>query len=269
MPVQADEAPATLCPTSRPNVCSLPPRRPAAPRSQRPPPPVGTAAQSLPFVLFASQFSANMNLAVYRLPRLAPLPTATLNPAPPSAEALPSASARRPDSAPASEPHFEAIAAVLTSTRHHPFSFDDRTMSRAPYNAIAHAHCMEPDLHELARSKTPAGPAVDHPHRSACNSTQLDAEGIGSRRRSYPHPNAPNACVSIGPHRSVTLAPQANDLVFEHPSGTCSAQVRIRCDLELGLPSQIASIKIQFVNQRHLESNGQERADRNPIIIVL
>ncbi|KAJ7938611.1 hypothetical protein B0H13DRAFT_2563147 [Mycena leptocephala] len=202
-----------------------------------------------------------------------PLPWPKLFPAP-----LPVA----PGSHSASKPHFEAIPAMLdptravsTSTRHNPFKFDDRSMSNAPYNAIAHAHRFEAPTftnwvdpgHPLTQRSLPACKRTYF----ACSWMLTGSRGKGSRHRSYPRPNAPDACVPIGPHRSVTstsLAPQANDLVFEDHSRTCSAQMRIRISSRVRLGTRAAlpdSEYLQSVNQRHSESNGRECADRNPI----
>ncbi|KAF8191839.1 hypothetical protein K438DRAFT_1970219 [Mycena galopus ATCC 62051] len=68
-------------------------------------------------------------------------------------------------------------------------------------------------------------------------------------------------------------APQANDLVFEHPSRTCSAQMRIRISSQARLGTRAAlpdseyraCSKIQFVNQRHLQSNGWELGTANAV----
>ncbi|KAJ7820872.1 hypothetical protein B0H14DRAFT_1341136 [Mycena olivaceomarginata] len=96
-----------------------------------------------PNPLYSPASSRLTNFALYRLPQLAPSSTATLNAPPPRPSHRPVA----PGSHSASKPRFEAIAAMLdpvravpTSTRHNPFEFDDRSMSNAPYNAIARAH---------------------------------------------------------------------------------------------------------------------------------
>ncbi|KAJ7301286.1 hypothetical protein DFH08DRAFT_104169 [Mycena albidolilacea] len=80
------------------------------------------------------------------------------------------------------------------------------------------------------------------PHGSASTSMQLGAEWIEEKAagvgRIHVPMRPPNACVPIAPHRSVTsasLAPQANDLVFERPGGTCSAQMRIRISSRMRL----------------------------------
>ncbi|KAJ6580456.1 hypothetical protein DFH09DRAFT_1275636 [Mycena vulgaris] len=45
----------------------------------------------------------------------------------------------------------------------------------------------------------------------------------------------------------------------------CESAFRRGCDLDSGLRSQIASIRIQSTTQRRSESNGLDRVDRNPI----
>ncbi|KAJ7710639.1 hypothetical protein B0H17DRAFT_1190348 [Mycena rosella] len=152
--------------------------------------------------------------------------------------------------------------AVSTSTRHNPSKFDDRSMSNAPYNAIAHTHHFEAPTfmnwfdprHPLTQRSLPACKRTYF----VCSWMLKGSREKGSRRRSYPRPNAPAA----------SLAPLASDLVFEHPSRTCSVPMRIRISSRVRLGTRAAlpdSEYFQSVNQCHPESNGWEHADRNPI----
>ncbi|KAJ6563127.1 hypothetical protein DFH09DRAFT_1364240 [Mycena vulgaris] len=184
---------------------------------------------------------------------------ATLNPAPPLAEALPSPLLVAPGSHSASKPHFKAIAAMLdttravsTSTRHNPFKFDDRSMSNAPYNVIAHAHrfkaptfmnWLDPS-HPLTLRSLPACKRTYF----ACSWMLKGSKEKGSRRRSYPRPNGADACVPI----AASLAPLANDLVFEHPSRTCSAQMRIRISSRVRLGIRAALPDSQYLQSTAL-----------------
>ncbi|KAJ7847581.1 hypothetical protein B0H14DRAFT_3453666 [Mycena olivaceomarginata] len=87
--------------------------------------------------------------------------------------------------------HFETIAALLdttravpTSTRHNPFKFDDRSMSNAPYDVLAHAHRFEPTtfLNWLDPRSLPA-----YKRTYLARSWMLKGpRGKGSQRRSYP-----------------------------------------------------------------------------------
>ncbi|KAJ7889400.1 hypothetical protein B0H13DRAFT_1888022 [Mycena leptocephala] len=139
--------------------------------------------------------------------------------------------------APGSKPHFETIAAMLDTTRavptcvrHNPFEFDDCGISNALYNAIARAHRFEhptfmnwlDPVFLLSLVQTPADPVL-------C--TQLDAERIElpsvvstSQRARCARPHR----FPSQRHFDVVQPLLTDDLVFEHPSRTCSAQMRIR-----------------------------------------
>ncbi|KAJ7801162.1 hypothetical protein B0H14DRAFT_3489928 [Mycena olivaceomarginata] len=102
-----------------------------------------------------------------------------------------------------------------------------------------------PDVHEFARSKTSADPAIEE-----------KAAGVGRihvpMRPMHASLSVPIAA-SLPRRGSASLAPQPYDMVFERPGGTCFCS-----DANPHL------VAVQSVNRRHPESNGQERTDRNP-----
>ncbi|KAJ7897515.1 hypothetical protein B0H13DRAFT_2664696 [Mycena leptocephala] len=86
-----------------------------------------------------------------------------------------------------------------------------------------------PRLYERARSKTSADPAVYPLLQAHVLFTQLDAEGIegdgsASQRARCARPHQ----FPSQRHLEVVQPLLTDDLVFEHPSRTCSAQMRIR-----------------------------------------
>ncbi|KAJ7482520.1 hypothetical protein FB451DRAFT_1170385 [Mycena latifolia] len=94
----------------------------------------------------------------------------------------------------------DTTRAVSTSTCHNAFKFDDRSISNAPYNAIAHAYRFDaPTFMNWLDSGHP----LTQRYLPACKRTYFAwswmlkrSRETGSRRRSYPCPNAPDACES-------------------------------------------------------------------------
>ncbi|KAJ7210244.1 hypothetical protein C8J57DRAFT_1540044 [Mycena rebaudengoi] len=165
-----------------------------------------------------------------------------------------------PGSHSASKPHFEVIAvmldttrAVSPSTRHSPFKLDDRSMSSAPYDAIARAHRMEPPTCMIWLD--PGPPLTQHSisrMQAHVPCTRPDAERIEGEEQSASASTVSTSQRALCAHRSPSQL--HFDVVQRHPS--CESASRRGCGLELGLRSQLASIIVQSVNTVILSRTG-------------